>query len=144
MSTNLLTASVQWRNRPADERFRTLEELKNAVLNRRNVSFEGVVETKDLKVTPVNDSIVLDFEGQLNHQQMLKLKPLRRQWSTDLQGIKKVRLNGYRKMVLQRLFQKRRSIMPSGKKAMEQVFGILFRDFQQWLVTGNTLMHGLI
>ncbi len=64
MSTNLITASVQWRNRPADERFRTLEELKNAVLNRKNISFEGIAEIKDLTVTPVDDSITLDFDGQ--------------------------------------------------------------------------------
>lgn len=64
MVTNLLEASKQWRSRPADERFHTLEELKNAVLNRKNTSFEGVVDTRDLKATPVNDSIVLDFDGQ--------------------------------------------------------------------------------
>lgn len=64
MHTNLFTASHQWRNRPADERFRTLEALKNAVLNRKNTSFEGVVDTRDLKVTPVDDSIALNFSGQ--------------------------------------------------------------------------------
>ncbi|HHT9107108.1 MAG TPA: DUF932 domain-containing protein [Candidatus Wunengus sp. YC63] len=64
MTTNLLTASYQWQNRPADERFSTLEELKQAVLNRKNTSFEGVVNTKDLKVVSVDDSIILDFDGQ--------------------------------------------------------------------------------
>lgn len=64
MVTNLLEASKQWRSRPADERFRTLEALKNAVLNRKNTSFEGVVDTRDIKVTPADDSITLDFDGQ--------------------------------------------------------------------------------
>lgn len=64
MVTNLLTASNQWRNRPVDERFSSLTDLKNAVLNRRNESYEGVVNTKDLKIIPTNDSIALDFDGQ--------------------------------------------------------------------------------
>lgn len=64
MATNLLTASYQWRNRPADERFRTIEQLKNAVLNRKNISFEGIVDTRDIKVTPVGDSITLGIDGQ--------------------------------------------------------------------------------
>lgn len=64
MVTNLLEASKQWRSRPADERFRTLEALKNAVLNRKNTSFEGIVDMPNLNVTPVDDSIALDFDGQ--------------------------------------------------------------------------------
>lgn len=64
MTTNLLTASYQWRSRPSDERFHTLEALKNAVLNRKNTSFEGVVDMPNLKVTPVDDYIALDFDGQ--------------------------------------------------------------------------------
>ena len=52
MTTNLQTASSQWRNRPADERFSSLADLKNAVQIRKNVSFEGVVETQNLKVVP--------------------------------------------------------------------------------------------
>ena len=69
MVTNLLTASNQWQNRPADERFVTLIDLKNAVQDRKNVSFEGIVETQNLKVVPTpvlgsdrgQDSISLDF-----------------------------------------------------------------------------------
>lgn len=64
MITNLLTASVQWRNRPPDERFSTLEKLKHAVLNRKNASYEGVVETKDLKATPMDGSVTLTFDEQ--------------------------------------------------------------------------------
>ncbi len=64
MITNLLTASKQWRNRPTDERYSNLEDLKAAVLNRKNASLEGVVDTRDLQVLPVDDSIAIDFNGQ--------------------------------------------------------------------------------
>ncbi|MCF6147662.1 MAG: DUF945 domain-containing protein [Candidatus Kuenenia sp.] len=64
MSTNLLTASLQWRTRTPDERFANIEALKNAVLNRRNVSFEGIVDTEDLRIAPDDTTITLDYDGQ--------------------------------------------------------------------------------
>ena len=72
MVTNLLTASSQWQNRPDDERFVTLIDLKNAVQDRKNVSFEGIVETQNLKVVPTpvlgsdrgQDSISLDYDNR--------------------------------------------------------------------------------
>lgn len=64
MVNNLLTASKQWRTRPADERFSNLADLKSAVLNRRNVAFEGVINIQELKILPTNDSVCLDYDGQ--------------------------------------------------------------------------------
>ncbi|GAB61827.1 MAG: DUF932 domain-containing protein [Candidatus Jettenia sp.] len=64
MVTNLLTASHQWRNRPADERFTTVEDLKNAVMNRRSISYEGVVEVQKLSISPGKDAITLAYDHQ--------------------------------------------------------------------------------
>ena len=64
MVTSLLTASHQWRNRPADERFSNLSDLKNAVLNRRNISYEGVIDTQRLSLSLVRDSISLKYDSQ--------------------------------------------------------------------------------
>lgn len=68
MVTNLLTASSQWQNRPADERFSNLAGLKSAVKDRKNASFEGIVETQNLKVVPTGrdaphcvSTIALDY-----------------------------------------------------------------------------------
>ena len=64
MVQNLLKANHQWRNRPVDGRFHNLENLKHAVLNRRNISFEGIVETGTLRVTPIEDSLALMHDAQ--------------------------------------------------------------------------------
>lgn len=58
--SNLMAANQQWRQRPADERFETLLGLKTAVLDRRNISHEGDVKIKDLRVIPGgNNDIVM-------------------------------------------------------------------------------------
>ncbi len=71
MVANLLVASSQWQNRPADERFSNLADLKTAVKDRKNVSFEGIVETQNLKVVPIGrdtlrcvSTIALDYDNR--------------------------------------------------------------------------------
>ncbi|CAG1021096.1 hypothetical protein DOJK_00776 [Patescibacteria group bacterium] len=64
MVTNLLTASQQWRSRPADERFGNLADLKESVQYRKNSSLENIVFLHSLKIVPVKDSISLTYDGQ--------------------------------------------------------------------------------
>ena len=59
--SNLMKASEQWRNRPVDERFQTLEELKTSVLNRRKISIEASVNLKEVNVIAKNDDIKLNY-----------------------------------------------------------------------------------
>ena len=59
--SNLMTASEQWRSRPVDERFQTLEELKISVLNRRNISIEASVNLKEVNI------VARDNDIKLNH-----------------------------------------------------------------------------
>jgi hypothetical protein len=46
---NLMTANTQWMNRPEDERFQTLGELKAAVEARRKISRAEDVVITDIK-----------------------------------------------------------------------------------------------
>lgn len=64
MVTNLTHASYQWRNRPADERFTNLTDLKHAVLKRRDISYEDTVDTGKLRMLPVKDSVSLMYDNQ--------------------------------------------------------------------------------
>ncbi|NUO10413.1 MAG: DUF932 domain-containing protein [Candidatus Brocadia sp.] len=64
MVTNLLTASHQWRSRPADERFSNLADLKESVQSRKNSSLENIVFLHSLEIVPVKDSISLTYDGQ--------------------------------------------------------------------------------
>lgn len=52
MSTVISTASHQWATRPDDQRYLSLAELKQAVLNRKTESWTATPQTKDLRVLP--------------------------------------------------------------------------------------------
>lgn len=57
-SVNLYEASSQWRNRPADQRFETLPDLKKAVEGRRSRSRSTVLQLNSLDVVDNNDGSV--------------------------------------------------------------------------------------
>lgn len=61
--SNLLEASRQWSTRPQDERFQTVEALKNFVLNRKNISAEALVNMKEVNVIDRDDDIKLNYVG---------------------------------------------------------------------------------
>jgi hypothetical protein len=63
MTTNINVASRQWATRPADQRFTSLEDLKQAVLQRKRESWTATPTTNLLRVVP---SPALD--GDINVQ----------------------------------------------------------------------------
>lgn len=56
---NLMQASNQWASRPDDERFLSLDELREAVLDRRNLSREIVLPSDHLTVEADGSEIVV-------------------------------------------------------------------------------------
>ena len=62
--TRTLTAAhEQWRNRPADERFKSLEELSTHVKSRMVASREHVVAIKDVSAMVFEDGLKVMLEG---------------------------------------------------------------------------------
>lgn len=59
-TTNLMEASEQWRDRPADQRFETLGDLRSAVHSRRNLSRSVEVDTGSLSVHDNGKTLVLN------------------------------------------------------------------------------------
>lgn len=62
MSTNLLEAHEQWRSRPADQRFQTLDALRESVHNRRTRSRSVDIECNRLSVEDTGKTILLNSE----------------------------------------------------------------------------------
>jgi hypothetical protein len=60
MNTNLMQVSQQWATRPNDERFLSLEDLKAKVAQRKSESWTATPVTKDLRVLPVEDGLVVN------------------------------------------------------------------------------------
>jgi hypothetical protein len=56
-------AHKQWRDRPADERFRTLKELHAVTLARRQASVESKIALKDVTFQADEDNVVLTGAG---------------------------------------------------------------------------------
>lgn len=63
MSTNLMTAHREWANRPADERYETIESLRQAVHSRRTRSRSVDVDMSRIKVAAAGD--VLQINGTI-------------------------------------------------------------------------------
>lgn len=63
MSTNLMEANEQWRNRPADERYESLAELHDAVHQRRTRSRSVDLDALALNVRDSDGTIVMHSEG---------------------------------------------------------------------------------
>ena len=64
MGMNLFEASEQWRKRPADERFLTLEEMLDACKGYAGQAAEAVVNLEDMRVDArENDLVVVGKEG---------------------------------------------------------------------------------
>jgi hypothetical protein len=57
---NLMTASEQWRNRPADERFQTLQSLSDSVQARRQNSRSTDIEIGELSIHDNRNTLVLN------------------------------------------------------------------------------------
>ena len=58
---NLTAASHQWATRPDDQRFPSMEALKQAVLSRKHESWTATPQVRDLRVLPAADNnLVLD------------------------------------------------------------------------------------
>lgn len=57
MSINLMDANRQWANRPADERFWTLEELNLKLTHVKENAREAQADIKRLRVVPVGDDL---------------------------------------------------------------------------------------
>jgi hypothetical protein len=56
-STNLHEASRQWANRPEDQRFLTLADLKESVLSRKSESWTATPRTSQLRALPYGDGL---------------------------------------------------------------------------------------
>ena len=59
-TTNLMEASRQWASRPADQRYQTLTQLRDAVHRRRMVSRSVDLDVRALKAEERNGTIVLN------------------------------------------------------------------------------------
>lgn len=59
-TTTLMEASKQWASRPADQRYETLAQLRNAVHSRRMVSRSVDLDVRSLKAEERNGTIVLN------------------------------------------------------------------------------------
>lgn len=59
MSTNLMTASNQWANRPADERFWTLSEMQRRCQYYKDTAAESAVSIKNLKTVVGDDGSIV-------------------------------------------------------------------------------------
>jgi hypothetical protein len=60
MTTNLMQASAQWASRPADQRFKTLADLRASVHNRRMVSRSVDLPLSRIRAEERNGSIILN------------------------------------------------------------------------------------
>ncbi len=60
MTTNLMQASRQWANRPADQRFKTLSDLRHAVHERRTASRSVDLDINTIHAESRNNTIVLN------------------------------------------------------------------------------------
>jgi len=65
-STTLTGASSQWRNRPADQRFETIESLDAAARAHSQNSRESIVNIGTLSMREENDEILLDGDPMNN------------------------------------------------------------------------------
>jgi hypothetical protein len=66
MSQNLSLAQSQWYSRPADERFTSLEALRDAALADRNASVEKVVPVADVRAKVADDGRSIVLNGKTN------------------------------------------------------------------------------
>ena len=64
---NLYKASQQWANRPDDERFANLHEMKQSCDYYRNSSVEGNVAYADLRATAVDGEVMLSGTARTAH-----------------------------------------------------------------------------
>jgi len=53
----ITSAHDQWKNRPADQRFWTLEDLHTAVLEHRNAAAEASIDMRDIRVEAIDGSV---------------------------------------------------------------------------------------
>lgn len=65
MGKNLYVASGQWANRPDDQRFLNLYDLRDAVAARKKESWTTAPKTRDLVVLPESDAVSADVLVQL-------------------------------------------------------------------------------
>ena len=65
MSTNISTASEQWRKRPEDQRFKSLGELKASIEKRQHISREHDVNLKELHASVENGKLILANGSQM-------------------------------------------------------------------------------
>lgn len=56
---NLFTASKQWQDRPADERFESIEEMRSATFHYATQAREAITPFKDIRVEKVDDDLNL-------------------------------------------------------------------------------------
>ena len=63
MSTNLYSAHNQWMTRPADERFWDLDDLRAALADLRDRSFERTQKTRAVRAVAGYDSTDLGLQG---------------------------------------------------------------------------------
>lgn len=60
MSTNLYAASKEWASRPDDQRYLSLEELKAAVLARKQECWTATPRCRDMRIIPANDGLAIE------------------------------------------------------------------------------------
>lgn len=60
MSTNLTDAHIQWRNRPQDQRFETLADLRESVNNRRMRSRSIDIDASQVKVSIEDEQLIVN------------------------------------------------------------------------------------
>lgn len=77
MSTNLMAASAQWANRPADERFWNLSDLQKALLTRKQGTSEVEMPSKQLRAKAIDNQLCLvgnnGNPAQLSHWSFTRL-----------------------------------------------------------------------
>src|SRR5215475_3244344 len=66
MSNNLYEAHVQWRNRPKDQRYESLQELIDAVKGRRMRSRSADVDVKRLRMDFAGEGVILSSPNMVS------------------------------------------------------------------------------
>lgn len=74
MSQNITTVSEQWANRPDDQRFLTLDDLKASVLQRKAESWTAAPHLRNLRVVADNGKLEVDLYDS-THGERRRLSP---------------------------------------------------------------------
>ncbi len=69
-TTNLMDLNSQWAARPADQRFLSIAELKQAVLNRRNESWTTAHAIADVRALPSHNGLEIAIRRNTNNREV--------------------------------------------------------------------------